>query len=195
MNNLQNSNLIRFALVLALAAGLAASTVSGHAQGATATIFGVPDGANYDYTITLQNTGSSSLNGFWYGWTGSGNNLPSNPTSAGNLLGWANILDNNSIRWQNSTGTALLPGHSGTFTFVSTSIPAAITTPPSGGSVAYNGTIDFSQGLPGDSSPAFSPVLVPAPEPSSLALLAAGLLVMAGSGRWLAVARKSRPVA
>lgn len=165
-------------LALAIAAGLGISAVSGHAQSASATISDVAaGGGNFDYTITLFNTGTQSLNSFWYGWTDTGNNLPSDPTSAGNSLSWANDLDGNSIMWENSTGTALAPGHSATFTFVSSSSPTAITALPSGESVAYVGGIDFSQGVSGDSTGAFSPTLV-VPEPSSAALFGAGVAII-----------------
>jgi hypothetical protein len=179
-------------LALAVAAGLTLTAASGLAQSATATISDVAAGGGvFDYTIILKNTGSQNLNSFWYGWTTSGNNLPSNPTAAGNSLSWANDLDGNSIMWINSTGTALAPGQSGTFTFASTATPSAITTPPSGASVAYVNGIDFSQNVSGDSTGVFSPTLVAAPEPSSLGLLAAGLLVMGGTVRSL-TARKAR---
>src|ERR1700759_1858277 len=113
--------------------------VSSWAQGATATIFEVAvGGGTFEYTITLQNTGTLALNSFWYGWTDFGNNLPSNPSSAANSIGWANVLDFNSIQWQNTTGaSALAPGQSATFTFFSTSTLAQLTTAPSGESVAY----------------------------------------------------------
>lgn len=163
-------------LSVIVAAGVATSAISGHAQGVTATIWDVPVTGGYDYTIDLQNTGSLSLNSFWYGWTVSGNNLPSNPSGAGNSLGWANDLAGNSIQWINSSGTALAPTQSGLFTFFSTSSPSAITTLPSGESVAYVNGIDFSQGSPGDSTAVFAPTLVAAPEPSSAALLAIGSL-------------------
>jgi hypothetical protein len=180
MNNKPKSISIRFTLLAV--AGLLASAVSSHAQGAIATISGVPVSGGFDYTILLTDTGSGNLNSFWYGWTGSGNNLPSNPSGATNSLGWANNLSGNSIKWVNSSGTALTPGNSGTFFFFSTSSPAAITTLPSGGSVAYVNGIDFSQGVAGSSTPAFSPTLVAAPEPSSVALLAIGALSLLASG-------------
>jgi hypothetical protein len=178
MNNKPCSTSI--CLALTVAAGLLASAISGHAQGAVATISDVPSGGGFNYTIVLQNTGSTNLNSFWYGWTASGNNLPSIPSSPGNSLGWGNSLFGNSIEWVNSSGTALAPGSSGTFTFFSTSTPAAITTAPAGESVAYVHGITFSQGVPGDSTGIFSPVLTP--EPSSVALLAVGSLGLLASG-------------
>jgi hypothetical protein len=166
-------------LAIALAAVLGVSAVSSHAQSASATISYVTSGANYDYTITLFNTGTLDLNSFWYGWTTSGNNLPSDPTTPGNSLSWGNTLSGNSIKWVNSTGTALAPDESATFTFVSTSSPTAITAAPSGESVAYVAGIDFSQGRSGDSTGVFSPTLV-VPEPSFLTLFTAGMAVILG---------------
>lgn len=172
-------------LTLAIATGLAASTISSQAQSASATISGVLAGGSYDYTITLMNTGTYNLNGFWYGWIQYLNDLPSIPTSAGNSLGWANTVAGNSIQWANSTGTALAPGQSATFTFISTSTPAQMTAGIAGESVAYVNGITGSQGLAGDSTGIFAPTLVPAPEPSSLGLLLAGLLGVGMASRKL----------
>ena len=157
-------------LLLAISAVLAAATVSSHAQSATATISWVAAGSSYDYTVTLHNTGSVNLNSFWYGWTTGGNNLPSDPSNAGNSTGWNNTVSGNSIKWVNGTytlygytyynGTPLAPGASASFTFVSSSSPSAMTTSPAGKSVAYVGAIDFTQGKAGDSTTVFSPVLV-----------------------------------
>jgi hypothetical protein len=186
-----HNSLKPFILRLALAAGVAASAASVHAQSASATISGVQNGANYDYTIIFKNTGSDNLNSFWYAWTTSGNNLPSNPSSAANTVGWNNGLDGNSIQWVNEgSGTALTPGQSATFTFVDSSTPTAITAGSSGESVAYVGGIDFSQGVSGDSTGVFSPVLV-VPEPSSIALLAVGAGLMAFSVRRMTTVRQS----
>jgi hypothetical protein len=181
----------QFAIRLALAAGLAASAASAQAQSATATISGVQVGANFDYTIILKNTGADNLNDFWYGWIQFENDLPSDPSSAANSLGWANELDGNSIQWENNTGTALAPGQSATFTFVDSSTPAAITSGISGESVAYVDGIDFSQGVAGDSTGIFTPSLVAAPEPSSIALLAAGAALMAVSVLYQTTLRRS----
>jgi hypothetical protein len=177
--NIMTHKLFSICLALAVAAGLAASTTSSQAQGAIATISGVQAGGVFDYTILLQNTGSTTLNSFWYGWTIGVFNLPATPTSPANSLGWGNTVSGNSIMWANSTGSALAPGQFGTFTFVSTSTPTQITTSPSGESVAYVNGITFSENLPGDSTPVFSPTLA-VPEPSSLGLLATGLFVLAG---------------
>lgn len=177
-------------LTLAITALLAAVSTT-QAQTATATISDVAAGGGvFDYTILLQNTGTTSLNSFWYGWTLGGNNLPSNPSNAGNSLSWANTLDGNSIMWQNSTGTALAAGQTASFTFQSTSTISQITSGSSGESVAYVHTIDFSQDSPGDSTPVFSPTIAPVPEPSTLGLAAVGLSMLAGFGRRLTCLKK-----
>ena len=162
-----------------MAAGVLASAVSSRAQGAMATISGTSVPGGFDYTILLQNTDADTdLNGFWYGWTFSGNNLPSVPSNAGNSLGWDNNVAGNSIIWQNNTGTPLSPGQTGTFTFFSTDTPTAITTPPSGASVAYVGAV-----LGSANTPDFSPTLVAAPEPSTIALLAVAALGLLATSR------------
>ncbi len=167
-------------LTLVAAAGFAASTVSSHAQAASGTISGSVTAGGYNYTITLNNTTGSSIDSFWYGWTTAGNNLPSIPSGAGNSLGWANTVSGNSIMW--TGGTALGAGSSGTFTFFSTSTPAAMTTLPAGESVTYVGGINFAT----DGNGIFSPVLVASPEPSSIAMLAFGSLgLLAGGWRKL----------
>jgi hypothetical protein len=191
MKNLSKLTLIRFAI--AVATGLATSTVSSPAQSASATLSGVLVGGTYDYTITLQNTGAFNLNSFWYGWIQFLNDLPSVPTNPGNLLGWANTVSGNSIMWANSTGTALAPGQSGIFTFESTSTPAEMTAGIAGESVAYVGGIDFSQSSPGDSTGIFAPTLVAAPEPSSLALLVAGSFGLWVASSKLRAASKLQP--
>jgi hypothetical protein len=178
-----------FSLVLAVAVCLASSRISSEAQSATATISGGSiGGGNFDYTVTLKNTSGFTLNSFWYGWTLSGNNLPSNPSSATNSLGWASDLDVNSIMWQNTTSASgLAPGSSATFSFVTTDTLSAITTFPSGQSVAYTSdTIQFDQGLANQSTQVFSPTVVTAPEPSALGLLTAGLPLLAVGYRRLA---------
>jgi hypothetical protein len=176
MNMNKKTMLRSFTVAMAVSGGLAASAITGYGQGAVATISDVPVSGGYDYTITLENTGSTLLNSFWYGWTTSGNNLPADPSTAGNNLGWNNDLDGNSIMWVNSSGTTLAAGNSGTFSFFSISSPAAITAPPAGESVAYVNGIDFSEGSAGHSTGVFSPTVVAIPEPSPAALLALGSL-------------------
>jgi PEP-CTERM motif len=173
----------KFILTLAGVAGFVLSAASTQAQSVSATISDTAAAGGFDYTITLKNTGALNISSWWYGWIQFENDLPSNPSNPGNSLGWANVLDANSIQWGGAGDTALTPGNSATFTFFSTSTPTAITTAPSGESVAYVGGIDFSQGTSGDSTGIFSPVLVASPEPSTVALLGLGSLGLLALGR------------
>jgi len=172
----------RFGVAIALAAGLGASTVSSQAQSAVATISDVAAGGGvFDYTITLQNTGTTTLDSFWYAWTRSGNNLTSAASNPGSSLGWVDtgLTGNTSISWEGNSGDSLAPGNSAIFTFDSTETPTAITTLPSGESVAYisgTGPNTFGQNQPGASSPVFAPSLAVVPEPTSLGLFAVGAL-------------------
>jgi hypothetical protein len=170
----------RFAV--ALAAGLAASSAPAAITiSASATLSDVLVGSTYDYTLTLYNTGTVPIEGFWYGWTTSGNNLPSSPSSAGNSLGWQNnVFGGTSIKYQGASGDSLATSSSATFTFDSTSTPSQITASPAGESVVYTGTIDTTENSAGDSSAVFAPALVP--EPSPLVLFAGGLLAVSAAG-------------
>jgi hypothetical protein len=163
-------------LTIAVAMASMAASYTSHGQSAMATISGTAVSGGFDYTILLQNNGSTSLEGFWYAWTDFGNNLTATPSNVGNLQGWGNsIFSGTSIQWQGNAGDALAPGATGTFTFFSPTSPTSITTAPSGESVAYTGTIQFNEATPGVSSPVFSPTLVTVPEPSLTAMLGMGL--------------------
>jgi len=149
-------------------------------------------GGNFDYTISLKNTGTESLNSFWYAWTPGVFDLPTVPTSAANSsLGWIATIDGDSIQWQNiACAPALAAGQSETFRFDSTSPLSAITTSPSGRSVAFTtDKIQFNAGMAGQSTPVFAPTIAAVPEPSALGLLTIGSLIMAGSFNRLIAAR------
>jgi hypothetical protein len=174
---------------LALAAALAVTATTSQAQiTATGTISAAAaGGGSYDYTITLHNSASStaSIEGLWYAWIPGAFYLPSAPTSLAFPLppGWtANAVtvapNESSIQFSTSLAIyALAPGSSYSFTYASMDTPAqefgnATTyppgTPPVGTSVAYQGGFLVS--------PSDTFVVTPAPEPSTIALLAAGSL-------------------
>ena len=188
MTQLTKLNTNRLALALAAAAGLAASTATSQAQNATATISDVAAGGGvFDYTIILKNTGTTTLDSFWYAWTQAGNNLTIPITNPGSSNGWVDtaITGNTSISWEGNSGNTLAVGSSATFTFDSIETPTAITTPPAGGSVAYvsgTGPSTFAQNLPGVATPVFYPTLTIVPEPASTGLLAAGSLAVVAIG-------------
>jgi hypothetical protein len=174
-------------IALAVAGGLAASTIASHAQGiiANATLVGVPGaGGTYDYTLTLSDGAgaTSSIESLWYAWIPGHFFLPTTPSSAsGASSGWTASVVGGSIQFQGNAGNAIAPGQSASFTFVTTDSPATLAGNsqgfPIGESVAYAGAVDASS--PSDQFAVASVV----PEPSSLALLAAGSVGLLAAGR------------
>lgn len=182
-------------LPLAIVAAIATSTHSGHAQNVKVTTslnYVMGSGGVFDYTLTLNNTGSEAIESFWLGWVPGSFNVVS-PSSAGNNLGWTSTLDGSSIQYGGTAGTALAVGHSGTFTFDSTTTPTQFMaqTGEAGDSTAYgvnaaNGQLSFTLSPPDTAT--FGLTVVP--EPSTLALLAVGLALGAGSIRVFALRRR-----
>jgi PEP-CTERM motif len=191
-----NNHFKSLILPLTLVAGLATSTLSGHAQNVnvTTSLTSVMGSAGvFDYTLTLKNTGPESIESFWLGWVPGSFNIV-NPTSAGNNLGWSSDLDGDSIQFGGTTGTALAAGHSGTFTFDSTTTPAQFMGQigEAGDSTAYgvnaaNGQLSFSLSPP--DTEVFGLTVV-VPEPSTWALMAVGLVLGTGSIRALSASRR-----
>ena len=184
-----------FALITT--AGLAAGSLQ--AQGtlsATATLTETGTaGSEFEYSLLLDNTGSNPINALWYGWIQFAFDLPSSPTSITAPSGWTGTADGKSIKFANSSGSAIPSGGFGTFTFESTSSPTAMTTgsnggAPTGDSVAY-GTVSAmsssEENMAGVASAPFAPTLTATPEPSTLGLMVTGL---AGMSAWL-VKRRS----
>ena len=183
----------RFAVVAT--AGLAASSLHAQTISASATLAETgTSGSEFDYTLTLDNTGTVPINALWYGWVQGHFDLPSSPTSITALSGWSGDADGDSIQFENGTGSAIAPGSFGTFTFESTFGPAAMTSGTTGGtatgnSVVYasaSGPSTFGESQPGVSSGPFVPTLQAVPEPSTFGLLATGLT---GMSFWMAKRR------
>jgi hypothetical protein len=166
-------------LSLAIAAGLAVSAISAHAQNVivTATISDVAAGGGvFDYTFTLHNTGTEAVKSLWVGWIPGVFDVAS-PTSVANNLGWSSAVDGNSIQY--GGGTALASGSSGIFTFDSTSTPAQFTSGAAGDSTAYginaaHGQLSFTLSPPDTET--FNPTVAVVPEPSVLSLIGLGAL-------------------
>lgn len=178
-----NSKFTSIRLACLVAAGLAASAIAGRAQGiiASGTLVGVPGAGNtYDYTLTLSDAAgaTSSIESLWFAWIPGYFFLPSVPSSAsGGSSGWTASVVSDSIQFQGNAGNAIAPGHSASFTFVTTDSPATLAgnSPygyPIGESVAYAGAVDASS--PSDQ---FA-VVTQVPEPSSLSLLLVGSLAL-----------------
>jgi hypothetical protein len=177
-------NLIPIGFSLAVAAALNVSTIFSHAQGvvATGTFTDVAGtGGNFDYTVTLDNTGTEAIQSFWMGWIPGAFDVAS-PSDAGNNLGWTSTVDGNSVQYGGTAGTALAAGHSGTFTFDSTTTPMEIESVMNnaGASTVYgvNDPNQFDLSLAGESAntETFDLQIQAVPEPCSFTFLAAGFI-------------------
>lgn len=147
---------------------------------ATARISAVANGPNFDYTISLTNTGSTNIGTFWFAWTPPGmpieyDLLPSAPFSISQPTGWLGPASPGfpgySIEFYNSSGSPLAPGQTGIFRFSSVDSPATL----QGSTFGFPNTTSFIyEGSPEVGSTArVNPAFVPEPG-STYALLAIG---------------------
>jgi hypothetical protein len=175
-------------LVIALATTLPAIPAMASPIDASAVLTSTPDGSNFNDSITLTNSSSStdSIGTFWFGWVPGADLLPTSPVNITAPAGWTELVthagtgDGFAIQFVAGAGSALAPGNSlSGFGFTSADTPAqlAANSPffssiPATTSVVYNGAP-----LTGDSeqfvvsvatAPAPMPTASSVPEPSSL---------------------------
>jgi hypothetical protein len=170
---------------------LVAAPAFGGIQGNAAITYKTVAGG-FEYDLTLNNTGNTTIGTLWFAWIPGYDFLPSAPTSVTSPAGWSDLVmnefpgDGYSIQWVATTPMAAgSPPLSG-FSFTTTDAPAAIsgtnTVPsffsgfyPTAETYVYIGQPEFDPGF------AFVPSVTaaPAPEPAAISLLgigAAGLL-------------------
>jgi PEP-CTERM motif-containing protein len=164
-----------FALLL----GIANQAFGG--ESATATITTSQTSAPFNYTISLHNTGTTTIGSFWYAWNATGYNfLATHPLSVTAPAGWsANVtnlgsgFDGYGIEYIDN-GALLAPGATlSTFQFTSNDTPAQIggnsiwyTRPPVGTSYIYQGAPQ----APGDPGFQFVASVSTVPEPATIVL-------------------------
>jgi hypothetical protein len=169
--------------------GLLASPASAGLS-ADGVISATPVGANWDYTINLTDTGTTTVGTFWFSWVPGQGYLPTLPTGFAPPAGWAANLtdgpppgDGYSIQFvANSPANELTPGNSLTFGFVSSDSPttlagnSAIHPPtPILTSTIYSGAPFSDSGFTFVVTSAVSSV----PEPSTLTLGLVGVSTLA----------------
>ena len=177
-------------LVFALATGLCARPAFSAGIDASGVLTSKADGPNFDYSITLTNSSSSTdpIGTFWFAWVPGKDFLPTNPFDITTPNGWAEKVthagagDGYAIQFVASAGSALAAGSSLTgFGFTSADTPAQLVgsspfypTFPATTAFVYNGA-PFSS-----VSEQFVVSVSPVPEPSSLILGLFGVATMAG---------------
>jgi hypothetical protein len=172
--------------VVALSMGLFLATPASASLGASGTFTSSPNGANYNYTITLHNTGTTNVGTFWFAWIPGQDYMLNNPISVSNPTGWGSTVtggfanDGYAIKWVASTAP-ITPGNSLNFNFTSAETPAQL----AGNSPFFNHPPEATSfvyiGAP-ETDPGFQFVVTPAPEPGSMILVGIGLSV--GLGLW-----------
>jgi hypothetical protein len=141
----------------------------------TATIFATPDGVNFDYTISLKNTGNTNIGTFWFGWTPPNmpteyDFLPSQPLSSNQPPGWLvgpfAGSPGFSIEFYNSTGSLIAPGQTAKFYFTSPDSPATL----QGSTFGFHDTTSFIyEGAPEvGTTVQVNPLFVAAPKPPAV---------------------------
>jgi len=180
-------------LTSALAAWLFATPVFSSGIDASAVLTSEPDGPNFDYSIKLTNSSSSTdpIGTFWFGWVPGQDFLPTSPLNITTPNGWTEQVTNGgpgdgfAIQFIAGAGFSLDPGTSLTgFGFTSADTPAQLAgnspfypTFPATTSFVYNGApfSSVSEQFVASVSSVSS-----VPEPSSLILGLCSVLTLAG---------------
>ncbi len=181
---------IAFAAVAVAIACACASAPAAAAEAASATFTSVQQSpTTWQYSLTLDDTGTTDLGTFWFAWVPGKDFMPTAPSSIGDPAGWtaitthAGAADGFAIQWKAGSGALLAPGQSlSGFTFDSTTSPQAMM----GDSPFFPGTPVTTtfvyEGAPfSDAGVEFTVQSAAAvPEPSSMALMGLGALALVG---------------
>ena len=142
---------------------------------------------SWQYSLTLNDTGTTTLDTFWFAWVPGEDFMPTSPSSIASPAGWSALVTNEgaadgfAIQWKAGAGALLDPGQSLTgFMFDSATSPTEMMgdSPffpgtPVTTTFVYQGAPFSDAGLELEVLPATAAV----PEPSSLALMGLGALV------------------
>ena len=161
------------------------------AEVASATIIATQIGAGeYQYNVTLNDTGTTTVGTFWFGWVPGDNFMPVSPTTVTSPAGWTDTITNGgpsngyAIQWK-ASGAASDLAAGGTltgFSFESTLTPAQLEAPSAGNPADPVLTAFIYSGAPfSDAGFQLTPtvsVATATPEPAETGLAGLGLVVL-----------------
>jgi len=180
-NYIPRRKLFYFGILLATLC-LCGLPLTARAQGtmATAQISSSPAGnGTYNYAMTLNNTGGIGIGTFWYAWIPGLDFLSAYPNSVQTPGGWSYIINGGYYGYsiQFTTGTSpLAPGDSlSGFGFNSSENPNTIN---NGTSFGYPINTSYTYGGAPFSDAGYMFVVQPVPEPSTIAFVAVGLILL-----------------
>lgn len=139
----------------------------------------------YDYQLTLNNTGTTTIGTFWFAWVPGAGFLTTRPSSVTNPTGWTDVQTNNGAAIQWKTTTDLLGAGSSLsgFSFESTETPAELLlnvagSGPGAGQPVTTSFVYIGAPLadPGASLVPAAVAVAATPEPGSVLLMLTGLI-------------------
>jgi len=118
-------------VLLAIAASAIVAAPAGAAQGLSATATYTDtmlSPGEFQYDITLNNTGSSPIGVYWFSWVPGAGFLSAKPTNVVSPSGWTDTLSNNgaAIMWMTPSAPLAAGGKLTGFSFDSTETPTQV---------------------------------------------------------------------
>ncbi len=188
-----------FGLAAATMAGFLANATLSGAEIATATINGAEiSPGEFQYTLALNDAGTTKLGTFWFSWTPGDNFMPVRPTNITSAAGWQDLVTHGgpsggfAIQWTAAApADDLNAGNSLTGFGFESSLTLAQLESPSSGHPSDPVTTAFVYGGAPFSDAGFQlavePAVASSPEPATLVLGACGLgafLFLRRRGNW-----------
>jgi PEP-CTERM motif len=149
----------------------------------------------FDYSLTLNNTGTTTIGTFWFSWIVGVGFMPTAPTSVSSPSGWSDILTNggSAIQWTTTTDLLAAGDSLSGFEFVTTVTPAELlaafpgpglgTGDPTSTFFVYIATPLADPGSQSVATEAAAAGTVPEPGSAFLALLGIGAVLTAAKLR------------
>ena len=177
---------VRFAA--ALLAGACATLPAAAAESASATFTSTQLSAtSWQYSLTLDDTGTTDLGTFWFAWVPGKDFMPTAPSAIASPANWsaktthAGAADGYAIQWKAGAGGLLVPGQSLTgFTFDSSTSPQQMLgDSPFFPDTPVTTTFVYSGAPFSDAGVQFTVQAAPVPEPTTAVLMGLGALAFA----------------